>query len=71
MLSVVQQICYDLQIWFDHRLSLAKCFFRFNSTHHLKRGKEKEAFQWQSNLRLMERILPLVQIIALLLEKFA
>jgi len=27
MLSAMQQIGYDLQKWFDHRLSLAKCFF--------------------------------------------
>jgi len=44
MLSAMQEFGYDLQLWFDHRLSLANYFFRFISTRYLKRGKEKKLF---------------------------
>jgi len=45
MLSAMQQTGYDLQIWFHHRLSLAKFVFSFQMhMRYFKRGKERRLF---------------------------
>jgi len=41
MVSTMQQIGYDLQIWFDCRISFAKYFF-VSSAHVLFEKREKE-----------------------------
>jgi len=41
MLSVMQQIGCDLQIWFDYKLIFAECFFAFHhDMRYLERGKK-------------------------------
>jgi len=45
MLFSMQQIGYDFQIWFDYRLSFAKCFSFVSSAHVLfEKRKGEEAF---------------------------
>jgi len=55
MLSAMQQVGYDLQIWFDNTLSFAKCFLFVGSPAHAlsEKKKGKEAFYYQNRLRLM------------------
>ena len=44
MLSVMQQIGYDLSVLFDYRLSFAKCFFHFISTSAIWKVERRWGF---------------------------
>jgi len=66
MLSVMQQIDYDLQIRFDDRPSFAICFFFYISTSVITKGfLPAVIYDWWT-----ERILLFPQICVLLLDEF-
>jgi len=44
MLSAMQQIGYDLQIWFDYRFSFVKCFLCFIGTSAIWKEERRGFF---------------------------
>jgi len=43
--TAIQKIGYDLQMWFNNRLSLAKFFFSFHRHALFEKSKEGEVFR--------------------------